>query len=52
MSTSISTGFKYNGIHVIDSEWQIQDGGIFSVPIPFFINQWRYYGITVIVKDY
>ena len=28
MNTSISTGFKWNGIHVIDSEWQIQDGGI------------------------
>lgn len=37
MSTLISTGFKWNGIHVIDSEWQIQDDGIFWFQFIFSI---------------
>ena len=47
--TSIHTGLKYNGIHLINPKWRIQGGWWFQF---FFNNKWLHRDTTAIVKDY
>ena len=49
-NTEIYTSFKYNGIDLNNSKWQIQDGGCFQ--FLFFNSKWRHYDITFFVKDH